>query len=213
MIAGSDELCTNGSVSVEHKDLDRDTWASTKPDGSLELRGLAPGTYKVNVYCDGYKALDRYEDLTIKAGDRLDKQWEVEEGRAILGRVVGADGEPVARAWVRAIPKSVEGREQLGSFVVSVFLTGRIARALHPFFQAPPHVTRRDLIGKICTIKTGRVDRGFGQAEVLDAERSTHLVQVRCEIANELTAGRKALIIDVDDEGIFLVSPDVEAIT
>ncbi len=101
----------------------------------------------------------------------------------------------------------------LGSFVVSIFLTGRLARALHPFFQAPPHITRRDLIGKICTIQTGRVDRRFGQAEVLDAERSTHLVQVRCEIENELTAGRKALIVDVDDDGIFLVSPDVEAIT
>ncbi len=101
----------------------------------------------------------------------------------------------------------------LGSFVASVFVTGRVSRALQPFFATPPHVKRRDLIGKICIVQTGRVDRGFGQAEVVDAERSTHLVQVRCEIENELSAGRKALIVDVDDEGIFMISPDVDAIT
>ncbi len=101
----------------------------------------------------------------------------------------------------------------LGSFVASVFLTGRVSRALQPFFATPPHVKRRDLIGKICTVQTGRVDARFGQAEVMDVERSTHIVQIRCEIENTLTAGRKALIVDVDNEGIFMVSPDVDAIT
>jgi len=52
--------------------------------------------------------------------------------------------------------------------------------------------------------------RNFGQAEVVDAERSTHLIQVRCEIDNDLRSGMRALIVDVDDDGRFIVSPDVK---
>lgn len=90
-----------------------------------------------------------------------------------------------------------------------VFVAGRVGNLLRPIFVPAVHVKRRDLIGKLCTVQTGRVDRTFGQAEVVDAERSTHLIQIRCEIDNDLRAGMRALIVAVDDDGSFLVSPDV----
>ncbi len=99
------------------------------------------------------------------------------------------------------------------ALVVGLVVAGRIGRIMRPVFEVTPAVRRRDLIGRLCVIQTGRVDRDFGQAEVVDSEKSTHLVQVRCAIDNQLTAGAQALIVDVDDDGLFVVSPDVEAIT
>lgn len=99
------------------------------------------------------------------------------------------------------------------SFAFGLVVAGRIGRILRPVFEVTPAVRYRDLIGRLCTVRTGRVDDAFGQAEVVDAEKSTHLVQVRCRIDNQLTAGQQALIVDVEDDGLFVVSPDVEAIT
>ncbi len=91
-----------------------------------------------------------------------------------------------------------------------IFVAGRVGNLLSPIFVPAVHVKRRDLIGRLCTVQTGRVDRNFGQAEVVDGERSTHLIQVRCEIDNDLRSGMRALIVDVDDDGRFIVSPDVK---
>ncbi len=95
------------------------------------------------------------------------------------------------------------------AFSFAVVGAGRIAKALAPVFAVAPPTRRRNLVGRLCTIKTGRVDANFGQAEVIDAEFSSHLIQVRCDIANDLSNGSRALIVEVDDEGRFLVSPDV----
>ena len=95
-------------------------------------------------------------------------------------------------------------------FLGGVFVAGRVGNLLRPIFVPARHITRRDLVGRLCTVRTGRVDRGFGQAEVVDAERSTHVIQVRCEIDNDLRAGMQALIVEVDADGTFLVSPDVK---
>lgn len=98
----------------------------------------------------------------------------------------------------------------LAGFFTGVFIAGRMGHLLRPIFVPGIHIKRSDLIGRICTVQTGRVDRGFGQAEVVDSEHSTHLIQIRCEIDNDLRSGARALIVDVDDEGRFIVSPDVK---
>lgn len=100
----------------------------------------------------------------------------------------------------------------LGALVVSVFMAGRVGRLLRPFFVAALPVRHADLIGRICTVRTGRVDRAFGQAEVVDSEAATHTIQVRCAIENDLMSGAQALIVDVDADGRFIVSPDVDGI-
>lgn len=98
------------------------------------------------------------------------------------------------------------------AFLAGVFIAGRVGNLLRPIFVPAKHISRRDLVGRLCVVQTGRVDRSFGQAEVVDAERSTHLIQVRCEIDNDLRAGMRALIVAVDDDGSFLVSPDVKGL-
>ncbi|MGV2386834.1 MAG UNVERIFIED_CONTAM: hypothetical protein LOD86_16430, partial [Thermobifida fusca] len=52
-------------------------------------------------------------------------------------------------------------------------------------------------------VRTGRVDRDFGQAEVTAADGSTALIQVRQTGEESLTAGSTALIVDYDPEGSF----------
>ena len=101
----------------------------------------------------------------------------------------------------------------LGALVVSGFLTGRIGQVLRPVFAPNPALGRGDLVGRICTVQTGSVSASFGQAEVVDSEDGSHLIQVRCEAKNELRKGSRALIVTVDSDGLFQVSPDVEAIT
>ncbi|GAA2389806.1 hypothetical protein GCM10010420_11930 [Streptomyces glaucosporus] len=65
--------------------------------------------------------------------------------------------------------------------------------------------SRRDLVGRTCTIRTGHVSHRFGQAEITTDDGSTVLVQVRArgEDAAALCAGRTALVFDYDADGEF----------
>ncbi len=101
----------------------------------------------------------------------------------------------------------------LGALIVSGLITGRIGQALRPVFAPNPAPGRDDLIGRICIVQTGSVSSTFGQAEVVDSEHGSHLIQVRCEQANELRQGSQALIVTVDGDGLFQISPDVEAVS
>ncbi|GAA4678890.1 hypothetical protein GCM10023347_36740 [Streptomyces chumphonensis] len=71
-------------------------------------------------------------------------------------------------------------------------------------------VNRDDFVGRVCTIRTGRVGPGFGQAEVAAEDGSTAVVQVRAEAtdAARLMLGSTALIYDYDAEAeFFRVAP------
>ena len=100
----------------------------------------------------------------------------------------------------------------LASLVAGMFIAGKIAIVLAPVFVPEPHIRRADLIGRICTIRTGSVSTLFGQAEAVDSVSGSHIIQVRCQTPNRLGAGSQALIISVDDGGDYLVSPDVEGL-
>ncbi len=100
----------------------------------------------------------------------------------------------------------------LAALAAGVFVAGRVGHLLRPIFVPTKHIRRRDLIGRLCTVQTGRVDADFGQAEVVDREHSTHLIQVRCAVENDLRSGMRALIVDVDHDGRFIVSPDVDSL-
>lgn len=99
----------------------------------------------------------------------------------------------------------------LAALAAGVLLSGRVARLLSPIFSPGRAVGDRDLIGRVCVLKTSRVDASFGQAEVVDHEGGSHLIDIRCHIENGLSRGDQALLVEVDD-GVFTVSPDVDAI-
>lgn len=94
------------------------------------------------------------------------------------------------------------------ALVIGGFVAGRVARMLSPVFVAQRGERHRDLVGRLCTIHTGRVDETFGQATVRNEKGDEHLIQVRCSTPNHLRAGDQALLVDVED-GIFVLSTDV----
>lgn len=98
-------------------------------------------------------------------------------------------------------------------FVAAVFVGSSITRSIGRRFQhifRPTQALRHShLVGSICTITTQRVSSDFGQAEVRDEEGGSLIIQVRCGRSNDLVAGTRALIIDLDRErGTFELSPD-----
>lgn len=96
----------------------------------------------------------------------------------------------------------------VGSLLVAAPATGRLARLIGPLFADNQGIDRDHLIGRTCTVRTGRIDADFGQAEVIDGDGAAHVIQARCLQANELTAGSKALVVDVH-EGVFVIDPDL----
>ena len=76
----------------------------------------------------------------------------------------------------------------------------RVIRRLLPTGVEP---SRNDFLGRTCVIRTGRVTRDFGQAEVHSPDGSSAIVQVRQAGDDDLRAGTVALLFDVDPEGEF----------
>ncbi|MCX4776939.1 hypothetical protein [Streptomyces sp. NBC_01264] len=94
----------------------------------------------------------------------------------------------------------------------SVFLSWRVTRhlvrPLAKLFPDEPGPSRLDFVGLTCVIRTGRVDAGFGQAEVAAGDGATSLVQVRQHGSDPLTLGSTALLYAYDDAGeFFWVAP------
>lgn len=87
-------------------------------------------------------------------------------------------------------------------------LTRAFVRPLAKLFPDEPGPSRQDFVGLTCTIRTGRVDGGFGQAEVAARDGSTAVVQVRQIDAAPLTLGSTGLLYAYDDAGeFFWVAP------
>ncbi|MEV0523974.1 hypothetical protein AB0I66_11160 [Streptomyces sp. NPDC050439] len=144
---------------------------------------------------------------------------------------LGLDGVPVAVpvslmvviGWFTSVTGSVllgraglEGLAHLaadgGAFLISLLmawlLTRCVVRPLAKLFPDEPGPSRQDFIGSTCTIRTGRVDAGFGQAEVAARDGSTAIVQVRQQGTDALAAGSTALLYAYDDTGeFFWVAP------
>ncbi|MFP8906939.1 hypothetical protein [Streptomyces atacamensis] len=89
-------------------------------------------------------------------------------------------------------------------------LTRLLVRPLARLAPRETGTSHRDLVGRVCTIRTGHVSHRFGQAEITADDGSAHLVQVRArgEDAAGLAAGSTALVFDYDpDGGFFHVMP------
>ena len=95
----------------------------------------------------------------------------------------------------------------LGSAVAGLALGGLAVRPLRGLFNAPPAPHRQAIVGKICTVRSLRVDDASGVAEVEDGG-SGFIAEVRCFRENELTRGSKAIVYDYDHEsGTYHVGP------
>ena len=86
-------------------------------------------------------------------------------------------------------------------------VTSLATRPLAPLFKTTGAKGNRDLIGSVVVVKTGNVDRTFGQAELNDGQAGL-LLRVRCDDEDALKRGDRALIVDWDEEAhAFAVEP------
>jgi hypothetical protein len=95
----------------------------------------------------------------------------------------------------------------VAAVLVSALLTRLLMRPLRRMLTEEQVPTRKDFVGRMCVIRTGRVDLAFGQAEVRAVDGSVAVIQVRQQRNREdeaaLKAGNTALIFDYDADGEF----------
>ncbi|WP_345469541.1 hypothetical protein [Actinoallomurus oryzae] len=95
----------------------------------------------------------------------------------------------------------------IAAVLLSALVTRLLMRPLGRMIAEEAVPTRRDFVGRMCVISTGRVDLAFGQAMVRAADGSAAVIQVRQQRNRDdepaLKAGNTALIFDYDAEGEF----------
>jgi hypothetical protein len=84
-----------------------------------------------------------------------------------------------------------------GSLVAGLLGSAVLLRPLGKALNQDKPARRRDSIGQICTITSGKVDASFGTASVDDGGAGLN-VHVVCPKANTLKKGDRAILIDFD---------------
>ncbi|MCE9573188.1 MAG: hypothetical protein K8W52_08530 [Deltaproteobacteria bacterium] len=93
--------------------------------------------------------------------------------------------------------------------LVGLPLAGLAVRPLRGVFALREGKSNKDYVGATCTITTGSVDDGFGQATIEDGG-TVLVIPVRCD-RPVLARGHKALIIDFDTvRHVYVVEPVVD---
>ena len=99
----------------------------------------------------------------------------------------------------------------LGALAAAWLCARLLVLGLRRVLPAGAEPSRVDFVGKLCVIRTGRVDADFGQAEVTAADGSSAVIQVRQPGNDPLAAGDSALIFDFDAEREFFWVTPVDA--
>ncbi|MGA5407220.1 hypothetical protein ACPCSC_08135 [Streptomyces lavendulocolor] len=115
----------------------------------------------------------------------------------------------LARApWPAALVHLLGAALACASLLGSWWATRALVRPLAKLFPDEPGPSLHDFVGSTCTIRTGRVDADFGQAEVAARDGSTAVVQVRRNDGGPLALGSTGLLYAYDDDGAyFWVTP------
>jgi protocatechuate 3,4-dioxygenase beta subunit len=101
---GKKTTCKQSRMVLREMAKNRGAKAEREPDGTLHADGVLPGTYHVDLTCEGYKSRDKYPPIEVKDKDVIGLEWEVEAGAIVKGRVVTKSGEPVedVAVWARS---------------------------------------------------------------------------------------------------------------
>jgi protocatechuate 3,4-dioxygenase beta subunit len=81
---------------------DREISARRSADGTLSAEGMLPGSYKVDVQCEGYRERDPYAPVVVADKDVTGLVWEVDPGATVRGKVLARSGDPIEGAWLQA---------------------------------------------------------------------------------------------------------------
>ncbi len=132
VVAGG-EACDHANVSLMERGANRQVIATRTPDGLMRARGVLPGDYEMFVECPGYMAEESYPHVVVADANVTGLRWAVTAGRAIRGRVVDAEGKPVAGVMVsgemEADPEHPRARRTDGWSGVATDESGRFELA------------------------------------------------------------------------------------
>jgi hypothetical protein len=123
--------------------------------------------------------------------------------------------------WVRSaedmvIPAAASGTATLVAGIgVGMLGAKLLSGPLSKIFADAPATAHRDLIGKVCVVRTGTVTTESGQAELAEEDGTIHLINVRRSlhepegVDDELFSRHSKLVIfDYDESAkVFLVVP------
>lgn len=82
------------------------------------------------------------------------------------------------------------------SLLLAIPLSALCIKPLRQAFTTHEAVSKRDLVGTICTVTTSRVNPTFGQAETPDGM----LLNIRSDTPNSMTKGSKVALIEFNKE-------------
>ena len=92
------------------------------------------------------------------------------------------------------------------SFVLAVYITGKITRPLSKLFITHEARSNRSLLAKYCQITSMSVNEKFGQAKVEDGGAGL-IISVRATTPNDFRKGDTALIYEYDpDKNLYFIS-------
>ncbi len=131
----------------------------------------------------------------------------------VVGSVLVAAGFVLSFVGSRYLAPLVPGPIWVGGIVVLLValvlalpIASVVTRPLGQLFQIQAAKRRRDFVGQVCVVSTGRVDEGFGQAQLEDGGAGL-ILAVRAE-PGKLGRGDRALIIGYDEQReAYLVEP------
>lgn len=117
-------------------------------------------------------------------------------------------GQPLLSGLGRWLPLLVLP----GVLILAVVVASIAVRPLGKVFRVTEGKSNRDYIGHSCTITTGHVDAGFGQATIEDGG-TVLVIPVRCDHESKLARGERALVIDFDAaREAYVVEPIAEVL-
>ena len=114
---------------------------------------------------------------------------------------------PASAADVGVAAMGVHVGIAFGAVVIAGMLTGLIAGALGDAFKRHRPIGHGELVGKLATITTGRVDERFGQAN-LHEDGANLIVDVRCATPNALVRHTRVVLVSYDAAAhYYMVEP------
>ena len=101
--------CPGGEVTLHESHLDEYARAPIEPSGAVHFVAVLPGTYAVEIVCEGHARRTDYATITVAERPVEAVTWEVDRGSVARGVVLGWDGNRVANAEVVADPEGRSG--------------------------------------------------------------------------------------------------------
>ncbi|MBX3161351.1 MAG: carboxypeptidase regulatory-like domain-containing protein [Deltaproteobacteria bacterium] len=117
LVAGTNAPCEDPSVALRDAPKNRWVGGEHKGDGLVVADAVLPGTYTVQVWCQGFQPRDKYDSVVVADKDVTGLVWEVDTGATIRGKLLTKSGAPVedASLWAQSIGGAARDKQGWGN--------------------------------------------------------------------------------------------------